>query len=697
MDMVASCTSFRSIIKLLKNNLLSLSFCLPFATYGGPVALAQDVAGMRGDTAVRLGTITATADALSQTLSATDLPSTVDIVGGDQIETENVDFSIGLMKKVPGLYFGDWNQGVVSGTFSLRGFDTNAHPPVTLVVDGIPHLFNTGGEPDFQPFFPLEIERMELVKGTNDPRYGLGNVTGSLNMFTKRGWDMTQVRLLAGDYNTKDAQMLTGHNSGNFSQTYFIGLRRTDGFREHSELLKGAISGKWFYTSDDKRLSAGIIARTFSMDANASGYISVEEAEDPAFSPEYSEADGGVQDNNHIGLHVDYALTEAMDLSFKAFTQDRERVRWARFSLAGGQQERLSDDRNHGVIATLAWRNSDIPGFDRVRFDFGFDYTRHSNLDQRYATVNRVRQNITRDWDYEWNAMGFFAQADGEVNDWLRLIAGIRSDSFSGDFTNRIVGQSSDMLDLKNIVQPKVGAVVTPSDDYSIYANWGRTFRLPALPDLFRQDAAGNLIPPIFQESDNDGWEVGIKVTPIDMLTVRVSYWEMKATNEIVAGADGTRINGGATDRSGYDVSLSADIHSWVKLWAAYSQVEAVFVTPAPGLENRIGQELELVPEYTAKVGIDVAHPSGLSANLWMDIVDDYYPLLANWDDRDRELGGYEVAHMALGYKITPTIAAGLDIRNVFDKDYLSWAWDHQVGIMPGQPRSYYGWVRFEF
>lgn len=685
-----------------RKNITLMLACLMSAGAAAQIAMAQETDGStqraeRSSTAIELGTIKSVAEAEPAGIAAVDLAATVDVIGGDKIETENVDFAVGLIKKVPGVYFGDHNNGVVPGTFAIRGFDTNNPPPVTLAVDGIPHHFDPRGAADFQPFFALEIERMELVKGTIDPRFGIGNVAGTLGLTTKRGWDMTQVRLLAGEYNTVDAQMFTGHKSGNFTQDYFIGMRKTDGYRENSELLKGAASGKWFYTSDDKRLTVGAIARVFSMDANAGGYTSIEEARnDPSFSPAFSASDGGVQNNDHVSVHVDYALTSNIDLSVKAFRQSLDRSRWARFNLAGSQQERINDDSNTGIIATMSHYNDAIPGFDNVRFDFGFDYTAFDNIEQRYATNNRVRQNMTRDWRYDWEGWGLYAQADGEVNRWLRLIAGLRTDSFGGDFTNVLADQRSTMRNTKNIVQPKAGIVITPHEDYSIYANWGRTFKLPANPDLFGQDGGGNPIPAL-GEGKNDGWEIGVTASPIDAVRVRVAYWELDSGNEIIH-VDGNNINAGATDRKGFDIALTADVHEWVSIWASYSNVDAIYLNPAPALAERAGHKLALVPEYTAKIGIDVDHPSGVTMNLWMDFVDDYFPE-ATLAQREQfgELGGHEVAHLALGYRISPTVTAGVDVRNLFDKEYFSWAWDYDVGIMPAQPRSFYGWVRFEY
>ncbi len=83
---------------------------------------------------MKIGEITVTEKAY---LPTADIPASVDVVGKDQVEMENVDTSNELMKKIPGIYFGDWNQGVVSSTFTLRGYDVNTAPPVALIIVNI--------------------------------------------------------------------------------------------------------------------------------------------------------------------------------------------------------------------------------------------------------------------------------------------------------------------------------------------------------------------------------------------------------------------------------------------------------------------------------------------------------------------------------------------------------------------------------
>lgn len=647
----------------------------------------------RGKVYMKIGEVVVTEK--SDYLAAADVPASVDVIGSDQIEMENVDFSMELMKKVPGVYYGDWNQGVISGTFSMRGFDANHDAPATLIVDGIPHNFGYG-RMDIQPFFPLEIDRIEVVKGTSDPRYGLQNIAGSVNMHTKREGNFSQTRILTGSYNTYDAGLITGRGDGNFSQTYFAGYRQTDGYREHSDLKKGAASGKWFYTTDDKKLSAGVIGRFLGMDANAPGYLTKAQAkEDPRQAAAFALSDGGEQNNQHGSVHINYAFSDRLTWSFKAYFQHLERTRWCRWSLSGSQQERVNDDDQYGAISTITYEVTDgvIP---RVKIDWGLDYQHQDNLELRWDTENRVhRGQPTRDWDSSKYYWGSYLQADGDVADWLRLMAALRVDVLDGEMTNRSTGLTTDMVDMDYIWQPKAGVVITPWKGYNFYGNYGRTFQTASSPTLFGQSTSGGRISRDIDYSKNDGWELGTKASPFTWLSGRIDYWEMIATDEIRSKGDGSGdyINAGETTRKGWDVALSIRPHDWVAFWGSYSIIEAKYTDPGPGLESLKDNDIENIPDFTSKAGIDFSHPLGLFSKLWMEVQGDYAIDAANLKKKD---GEYVVWNWSLGYEWNKAIF-GFEIKNLFDESYNSFIWDYDQGYSPGDARSYYAWVSLDY
>jgi iron complex outermembrane receptor protein len=643
---------------------------------------------------MELGEITVTGKKTNYLYEA-DVPAAVDVIGSDQIENQNVDFSMELLRKTPGVYYGDWNQGVVSGTVSMRGYDANHDVPVTLIVDGIPHNFGYG-RMDIQPFFPLEIERMEVVKGTSDPRYGLSNIAGNVNVHTKNGGDRTQARLLTGSFNTYDGSVLTSKKDNDFTQTYFVGYRQTDGYRQHSDLKKGAASGKWFYTPEHNNLSIGVITRFFGMDANAPGYLTKEQAkENPQQAASFAEADGGEQFNSHVSLHAEYLISENLTWSFKTYTQEIERTRWCRWSDAGTQQERYTDDHQSGAISTFQYETEEI-GIDRLGLQWGLDYMHQDNIEKRWYSDNRVRQGDSiRDFDFNQYYWGSYVQADGEINRWLRLVGAVRVDSFGGDFTNRLAETETDMLDMDLIWQPKAGVIVTPADGYSFFANWGRTFQLPSHPQLYGQNSSGDEISRALGESVNDGWDAGIKISPFSWISARVDYWRMTASDEVRSKNDGSGdyINTGETQRKGWDLALTVRPHAWVSVWGSYSIVDAEYTDPGESLIDIKGNDIENIPDRSAKLGADFEHPGGFFGSVSMESQGEYYIDSLNEKEKD---GDYTIWNMSLGYK-AGSATLGVEIKNLLDENYNAFIWDSEYGYSPGDERSTYVWITIEY
>ena len=295
---------------------------------------------------------------------------------------------------------------------------------------------------------------------------------------------------------------------------------------------------------------------------------------------------------------------------------------------------------------------------------------------------------------YYW---GSYIQADGEIRDWLRLFAALRVDKFEGELENKLTHTESDMLDFDYIWQPKVGTVITPYHGYNVYANWGRTFQLPGIPDRYGQDYSGTLKSRDLTESKNDGWELGIKASPFEWLSLRADVWQMIATDEVRKKSDGSgdKINVGETERQGWDASFSVRPHPWFSMWGSYSYVEAVYTEPGPDMQDRKGKDIELIPDYTAKLGLDFEHPIGLSSSFWLESQGDYY-VLTDPENKHKKVGDYNVFNFKAAYRLQKA-TIGFEIKNVFDEDYYAFVWSLADGFQPGDGRSYYAWVTFDY
>ncbi|EAC1020775.1 TonB-dependent receptor, partial [Salmonella enterica subsp. enterica] len=154
-----------------------------------------------------------------------------------------------------GIQLTETRQGAESGKVSFRAFNGEGYlNAIKTLIDGIPSNVNSGNQRFIDMLFPLDISYIEVVRGTNDPRYGLHNIGGNVNFGTRQGGTYTDARLAYGSYNTRDAQLAVGREANGFAQNYFVGTQASDGYRDHDTSKKYSLGGKWFYGSLDDGL-----------------------------------------------------------------------------------------------------------------------------------------------------------------------------------------------------------------------------------------------------------------------------------------------------------------------------------------------------------------------------------------------------------------------------------------------------------
>lgn len=590
----------------------------------------------------------------------------VSVLGGEQIARENVAFAQELLRKVPGIYRAEFNQGIVSGDIGLRGFNAESEIASTkLLIDGIPSNLNSGVS-EMNAIFPLEIARMDVVRGTNDPRFGLFNLAGNVSVETAQGGGTyVTSRLQGGSFGTQEAQVLGNVAIGGFSQTIFAGARRSDGYRANSASDKWTVSGKWFYTSDSARVRVGLIARTHRLDTDAPGYLTQAQSRTtPRFSPVFSNSDGGTVDSDHGSLHLDVRQTSTLSWSLKAYNQRFDRVRYVRFTAAGAQQERIEDERQIGAIGTLTWRPAMLAA-SNVVVTGGLDVQQQTNEQFRFRTLERARQATLRDQDFTLDNNGGFVQVSSAPTNWLTLTAGLRADRFAGEFTNNLPSPATQpVLDYGTITQPKISAGVRVNDRLSGYANYGRGFQIGT------GIAAYGRAP--LRASVNDGAEVGIVSEPLRGWTVRAGLWEQRASDEVRLRFDnsGDSENIGRTRRRGLDVESTLRLPRAVQLWMAGTSQRAVLVEPGRANAAVAGNLLNHVPSWTVKYGAEWTPRTGLTASAWAYAQGDYH--LVPQNNRGR-WGGMHTVNADVSWRWRAA-ALGLGVTNLFDR-YMEYVW----------------------
>jgi iron complex outermembrane receptor protein len=627
-------------------------------------------------------------------LGTGEVLTSTNVLTGEQVQSQTAPEPLHLLKRVPGVYMEDFNQGTTSTGLSLRGFNTQGDvPAVKLLIDGIPSNFHVGTS-ELKAIFPLEIDHVEIVKGTNDPRYGLNNVAGNVNVFTRQNEDVQIARVLAGSFRTVEPQLLSGFRTGRWRHTYFVGYRGSDGFRDNARMDRVAGSAKIFYEPNE-RLRLGLIARGMSLEAQSPGYLTSEEArERPRLSPAYAREDAGEQRSLHLSGHFDY-LTRGLSLQAKAYAQSFYRDRNVTFDPHVQQESRREDELQHGASAVLTYRAG--PRLWGLAVELGADYQGQHNLQRRFNTVARAPQGgPVRDYDFTFSVAGSYLQARLQPVDTFKLVAALRADKLWGQLQDGLADKRYQLNDFGVIWQPKLSAAWTFLPGQRFYANYGRTFQVNTGIGAY-QTVPGMRLDP----SMNDGWEAGVRTTLFPRVSARAAAWRQLASGEVrmKPNGSGESENIGKTLRYGLDLELTVTPVMWLSLWGAFSPVIAKQVEPGGGAaaEKRRDKWVDHVPRLSAKGGIDYRRHQELLVSLWFYAQGDYY--LTKENDGP-PLGDYVVVNLDSSYQVNEWLALGLSIQNLLGARYDASIWykDYgQVGSLhsPAPPLAMYGSATF--
>lgn len=643
--------------------------------------------------ALTLGTVQVTGDGTRE-LNARSVFSSVDVIGGDLLQSQRVEHSWELLMNAPGVQVTQFKMGTDAGRFSFRGFNGEGRiNAVKLLIDGIPANDNAGGMPYLDAVWPLDISAMEIVRGTNDARYGLNAIAGDVNVVTRQGGNDGQFSVTAGSFGTQDLQLAKGFEHGPWSQNYFIGWRQSDGERDHADATQRSFSGKWFYTHPGGDWRGGLTSRYYHNRALEAGYLSLAELQaDPTQSPDYARYDRSERETLQTALHLDGRLGGHWAWAAKAYQNHYRNQRWVTFTEGGAQQERFNDETHRGLILNATWRPATT--LAELVVDAGVDGQWQDNVARRFRTVQRTRQATLRDWDFALDTRGGYVQAVIRPVARLKLVPAYRVDRIYGDFSDLAAAARAPVHDYGLIRQPKFSASYTLSDAVVAYANWGRTFQIGSGNGAYRTQP-GTLAPSI-----NEGWEAGLKWSPVAGLQTRLALWEQRASDEVatILGVNGTIGanevgNVGSTLRRGWDLQANWQPSERWRAWASYSRQKATIDVPDPSAPATRGRQIENVPEWLASAGIEHSPTPRWTFSAWGNGQGDYYVERTNTLGRH---GGYALLNLSAAYRLDTRNQLSLQLKNATDRAYLyAWYDSGSSGYSPGDGRAIYlTWTR---
>lgn len=621
------------------------------------------------DTSFRLGRVEINARA-SGPLPARRLLTSVDVLAGPPIQDAPVRDGFELLGRLPGVMLTDFNQGTTSGKPSFRGFNGEGEVnAVKLLLDGIPSNSSDGNMPYLGMLFPLSIESITSVRGTNDARFGLHNIAGNIDVATRSGGNGSEGRLGIGPGGLVDLQLARDSEQGEWTRNLYFGVRDGRGHREHSDAQRLAAGGKWFWSPAGARWRVGLVLRHHGVEAEEPGYLSEADARaTPERSYAFSATDGGERRVGQAALLADGRWSDALSWQATLYRNRFVDQRWVRFSAGVSQQERDSDETHTGARVLLSWRPAQAL-FDEFALEGGADVERQDNRSERYLTAARVRQSQTREQAWDLDVYGAFVQAVLRPLPQLKLVPGLRLDTLRGSFDDRRAAARYEVNDYGVIRQPKISAVWTAAEGWQAYANWGRSFQVGV-------GAAAYKVPPRSSDlspSINDGWEAGLKFQAA-RIESRVAVWRQTATDEVyrdLNNPSGDSTNIGSTRRQGLDLHLRAQPRSAIDAWATWTRQQAVIVEPNPAAPATRGKDVDHVPRWLASIGADWQAREALRLSAWASGQGDYFLERTNATGR---YGGFSVLNLGASWQAGESLQYDLQLSNATDR-YREYVW----------------------
>jgi iron complex outermembrane receptor protein len=683
-------------------------------------------------------------------------PASVTVVTAEDIENRNVSRITDALLKTPSLFLGRGENGqssTLEGGFSLRGMTTQR---TLVLLDGLQPLQNGNSQGvNWLTVFPEDIERVEVVPGAFGALYGSNAIGGVINIISKRA-DRREftVRLRQGfgdaagewpgvyfrDRITPDLGIVLGGSLNR--RRGFIGefTVRTPVPGAPGTPVTGAIP-----TTTREGLPAFIVGdrgRAPIRQINAVARLEYDISPDHRIFAglNYADADVGFEQfntylRNAAGQPVSSGTlgigTQRITLSETNFVSSAPLTEASRRWFAGyegkigkvalrAEASRIYRDFSFPTVGATSTANAgpgtltDVPNNSTVAaftaslpvgnhlVVAGASYNEDVVVRRTYALTNwrrpDTRTTINNGYDGRTRIASVFLQDSWTPFDMLTVYGGLRVDRWDtdGSFFQLVTPRA----DIKypnrgeTSVNPKLSAVIRPTDTVVLRAAWGRSFRAPSNLDLYATTVQSSSVSPtglLTIEGDPNllperatSWEVGGDWRPTDGVRLFANYYQTRLTDIIFSTQIDLsltrRVNAGAGRVNGAEIGLTVNPWNWLAVDANMSFIDSRITANAadPG---SVGKRLTQVPARLAYVGL-TATPGN-----WVGVIEARYSGQTFITARNTDVvqgvpssnDSFTMVNGKVGYRFTEALRVNVAVNNILDARIF------QFGLLAGR------------
>ncbi|WP_053971734.1 TonB-dependent receptor plug domain-containing protein [Mangrovimonas sp. ST2L15] len=582
------------------------------------------------------------------------------------LETNPVNSSQDILRKVPGLIIGQHAGGGKAEQIFLRGFDVDHGTDVSISVDGMPvnmvsHAHGQGYS-DLHFLIPETINNIEFGKGPYYAEKGDFATAAYVDFNTKERLDESEVLFSYGQFNSLRTVGLFNLMDKSGSQNAYAAIEyiETDGpFESPQNFNRLNLFGK--YTAllkDHDKISFNVSHFTSRWDA--SGQIP-QRAVDSGLISRFGAIDdteGGNTSRSNINVSYMKFMDDNTSIKANAFYSHYNFELYSNFTFF------LEDPVNGDQIKQYEGR--DILGFNaeiKKHKQLGeIDVNISSGAGLRHDIINDIElsHTLNRIETLEYMQLGdvnqtnLFTYVNTEfLFGALKVAPALRLDYFKFMYNDHLTDSYATQSNSKTALSPKLNVFFTQNENLQWYLKSGIGFHSNDARVVLQERK--DILPRAY------GVDLGTTWKPIPKMLLNVAVWTLLSEQEFVYVGDAGIVEpSGKSERYGVDLGVRYQFTNWL-----YADTDATY-THARAAEEPSGMDyIPLAPDFTWTGGLAVVNLKGFSGGIRYRYVDDRP---AN-EDNSIVAEGYFVTDFNVAYEYK-NMGIGITIENLFDVDW---------------------------
>lgn len=567
--------------------------------------------------------------------------------------------------------------------------------------DGIP--LRAAGFCNINELFEANTEmaqRIEVLRGTGTVLHGSNAMHGVVNIVTP---DIAEHSSLGLEFGANDYGRVK-FKSGTETLGVAANFTRDGGYRDESGFDQQKVSLRHRYKNADLQIDSGLTLTNLNQET--AGFIEGLDA--------YKD-DSLVKQNLNPEAYRDVRSARVWSRINKSEQNYQLIVTpYIRYSQMDFLQHFLPGDPLEengqkslgvqvGYYRTLVQGINVIAGFDAEITDAYLEQSQDAPTRGSAFLQETIPQGQHYDYQVDANLLAPFMHLDWAVNDRLSLSGGLRFESMTYDYSNKMLtgrtradgtecgrggcrySRPASGKDEFTNWSSNLGAQLSLSNSHSAFVRLARGFRAPQATELYRLQRAQQITD--LDSESIDSLEIGLNGKS-EYLSYKLAVYHMEKDHVIFRDSSFFNVSDGETEHRGVELELDYAINEQWSLGLSATRANHTYLNSTVlGGVNIRGNDIDTAPRHFGSARLAFKPSDRRSLELEWQTMGSYY---LNPENLHR-YGGHNLLHLRAGWTVSESLRVYANISNLTDRHYAERA-DYttfsQQRYFPGTPRT---------